>query len=80
MNAQALVAEVERNYDYFQRHLAEFMPAEYRRYALLRDSRVVGFFDDAAEAELKGEGFPDGLYSIQLVDPEPVNLGLYSSG
>lgn len=80
MDRNLLAAEVERNYDYFQRHLNEYLPGEYGRYALLRHGRVVGFFDDARQAETRGEQFADSIYSIQLVDPAPVNLGLYSSG
>ena len=41
---------------------------------------LVDFFANARDAETQGEKFEDGLYSIQLVDPEPVNLGLYSNG
>jgi hypothetical protein len=80
MDSQTLANEVDRNYDFFQRHMGEYLPAHYGRYALLRHRRVIGFFGDAAEAESRGEQFADGLYSIQLVDPAPVNLGLYSNG
>ncbi len=80
MDSRELAAEVERNYDFFQRHMRDYLPGEFRRYALLRHCEVVGFFDDAAKAELRGEQFGDGIYSIQLVDPAPVNLGLYSNG
>ncbi|MDQ3145117.1 MAG: hypothetical protein M3Q57_09625 [Pseudomonadota bacterium] len=80
MDAHRLTAEVERNYDFFQRSMSGFLPDHYREYALLRHCEVVGFFADAGKAEERGETFADGLYSIQLVDPEPVNLGLYSNG
>ena len=79
MNMQAIAAEVDRNYDYFQRHMAEFVTREFGRYALLRGRQVVGFFDSADDAEERGEQFGDGLYSIQLVDPAPINLGAYSN-
>ena len=75
-----LAAEVDRNYDYFQRHIVEFLPREFGRYALLRSAKIVGFFDTADAAEARGEAFGDGLYSIQLVDPAPVNLGAFSNG
>ena len=80
MDRNLLAAEVERNYDYFQRHLKEYLPDQFGRYALLRHCKVVGFFDDARRAEERGEQFPDSLYSIQLIGPAPVNLGLYSNG
>ena len=80
MDVEKLNAEVERNYDAFQRSMSSFMPEHYRQYALLRHGRVVDFFADAERAEECGEHFADGIYSIQLVDPEPINLGLYSNG
>ena len=79
MDVKRLNAEVERNYDAFQRSMGSFLPDHYRQYALLRHGRIVDFFSDAERAEERGEQFVDGLYSIQLVDPEPINLGLYSS-
>ena len=80
MDVRELSVEVDRNYDFFQRHMAEYLPREYGRYALLRHCEIIAFFDDAAEAETRGEEFTDGIYSIQLVDPAPVNLGFYSNG
>ena len=80
MDHVALAREVDRNYDYFQRHMSKFLPMELGRYALLRHGKIVGFFADATEAEARGEQFADRFYSIQLVDPSPVNLGCYSSG
>jgi hypothetical protein len=80
MNMQAIAEEVDRNYDFFQRHLTEYLPGEFGKYALLRGREVIGFFDSADAAEERGERFADGLYSIQLVDPAPVNLGAFSNG
>lgn len=80
MNLRALAEEVDRNYDYFQRHMAEYLPGEFGRYALLRSGKVAGFFDSADAAEEQGERFGDGIYSIQLVDPAPINLGAFSNG
>lgn len=80
MDRAALATEVDQNYDYFQRRMSDFLPSEFGRYALLRHRKIVGFFDNAAQAEMRGERFPDGIYSIQLVDPDPVNLGAYSNG
>ena len=80
MDANHLASEVDRNYDYFQRHISEYLPREFGRYALLRHGQVVGFFNRADIAEEKGEQFADGIYSIQLVDPAPINLGAFSNG
>ena len=80
MDARQLSAEVEKNYDAFQRAMGRYLPDELGRYALLRHGKIIAFFDDAETAEIAGEDYADKLYSIQLVDPEPVNLGLYSNG
>jgi hypothetical protein len=80
MDLRELADEVDRNYDYFQRHLKDYLPQELGRYALLRHAKVIGFYDGADDAEEEGEQFEDGLYSIQLVDPAPVNLGAFSNG
>lgn len=80
MSIQTLAEEVDRNYDFFQRHMSEYLPCEFGRYALLRHGQIVGFFDSADVAEERGEQFEDGIYSIQLVDPAPINLGAFSNG
>lgn len=80
MSDNELAAEVDRNYDFFQRTLGKYLPRHFGQYALLRHQQVCGFFDDASLAEQEGEKFVDRLYSIQLVDPSPVNLGAYTNG
>jgi hypothetical protein len=80
MDMRAIANEVDRNYDFFQRHMAEYLPGQLGRYALLRARAIVGFFNSADAAEERGEQFGDGLYSIQLVDPAPINLGAFSNG
>ena len=79
MDARPLSAEVDQNYDYFQRNLKRFIAEQYGRYALLRHRRVVGFFDDPGAAAREGAlRFPDNLFSIQEIVDEPTDLGLYS--
>lgn len=79
MDAQTLSQEVDSNFDFFQRRLSEFLEREAGKFALLRDRAVIGFYPDPGTADQVGHAkFPDGLYSIQEVTDEPVNLGLYS--
>jgi hypothetical protein len=76
---QAIEAEIERNFDFFQRSLAQYLPTQRGRFALLRDCNVVRFYQSAFEAEVAGETeFPDGLYSIQEVTESPVDLGFFT--
>ena len=74
-----LKAEVDANYDYLQRHLAAYLPAHEGQYALLRQRGLVGFFAKPAEAYREGLArFGDGLFSIQEVTAEPLDLGFFS--
>lgn len=77
--AEALKAEVDHNYDFFQRNLAQFLKEQAGQYALLRSAKVVGFFSTPGDALRKGlSSFPDGLFSVQEVSGEPVEMGMMS--
>lgn len=79
MDHAALSREVDQNYDYFQRHIASYLPRETGRYALLRHQKVIGFFDDPGVAAAEGaKRFADNIFSIQEVTSAPIDLGLYS--
>jgi hypothetical protein len=79
MDHKALSREVDRNYDFFQRHIAAYLPEQTGRYALLRDQKVIGFYDDPGEAAAEGaKRFKDNIFSIQEVSTAPIDLGLYS--
>jgi len=71
--------EIDANYDWFRRHLTEFVQREYGRVAVLRRCGLVGFYDSATEADARARNaFPDGIYSLQPVVQEPVDLGFFS--
>lgn len=79
MDHAALSREVDRNYDFFQRHITTYLPEQTGRYALLRDRKVIGFYDDPGEAAAEGaRRFQDNIFSIQEVSTAPIDLGLYS--
>ncbi|MEA3002473.1 MAG: hypothetical protein QOH81_1261 [Sphingomonadales bacterium] len=72
-------SEVERNYDAFVRLLASIVGDHRDQLALMRDGRIVDFFDRPGDAYRKGmERFPDGIFSIQEVTDEPIDLGFWS--
>jgi hypothetical protein len=80
MDANRLSEEVDTNFDFFQRTLTAYLQEHSGEYALLRHRAVVGFYRSPGDADRAGKvQFPDGLYSIQEVADEPVNLGLYSN-
>jgi hypothetical protein len=72
-------AEIERNYDFLMRNLAQFLPEQEGRYAALRNQQVLGFFDDPYDAHLAGKAAAEnGFFSIQEVTDEPIELGVYA--
>lgn len=80
MNHAELRLEITRNFDAFQRSLAAWLPVQRNRFALLRNGAVVAFFDSPGAADEAGaRQFADGLYSIQQVTDEPLELGLYAN-
>ena len=79
MDHQAQAREVDANYDFFQRTLRAHLDGHRGEYALIRNQRIVGFFDDVGDAYRAGLArFPDMPFSIQEVTDEPVDLGIFS--
>lgn len=79
--SDTLSAEVDRNYDFFQRNLARYLGEHAGEYALLKSETVVDFFDGPGDAYREGlRRFSDGLFSIQPVNDEPMELGWASVG
>lgn len=74
-----LKAEVDRNYDFFQRNLAQYLKQHRDKYALLKDEILVGFYDGPGEAYRAGLAkFPDEIFSCQQVTDEVDEMGLFS--
>jgi hypothetical protein len=74
-----LKAEVDHNYDYFQRNILNYLENHAGQYALLKSASVIGFFDGPGSAYRRGLSlFPDQIFSVQLVTDEPAELGLMS--
>lgn len=71
--------EIDHNFDFFQRNLARILVEHEGQYALLNNGAFVGFFDKPGDAYREGETrFGDGLFSIQPVTREPLDLGFFS--
>lgn len=79
MDMQRQQEEVDRNYDAFQRQLADLIATHDGQIAVMRDGRVVGCFGSVRAALTEArQRFPDGIYSIQEVTREPIDLGVFS--
>jgi hypothetical protein len=71
--------EVDRNYDAFVRMLTSIIDDHRDQLALMRDGKIVGFFETPRQAlEAATERFPDRIFSIQEVTDEPIDLGFWS--
>ena len=71
--------EVDRNYDVFTRMLGTLLREHRDQLALMRDCEIVGFYKTPREAlEAASEKFSDGIFSIQEVTDEPIDLGFWS--
>jgi len=71
--------EVDRNYDAFVRLLGSILPRHRDQLALMRDGHIVAYFDTPREAlRAASDHFPDGIFSIQEVTDEPIDLGFWS--
>lgn len=74
-----LKQEVDRNYNYFQRHLSEFLDKHAGEYALMKAEKIIDFFEGPGVAYRAGLArFPDEIFSVQKVTDEPVDLGFMS--
>lgn len=79
MNKDQQSAEVDRNYDAFQRVLADIVSEHRDEYALMREGQIVGFFKNPGDANVAGVAmFADDIFSIQEVTDEPIDLGFWS--
>ena len=71
--------QVDRNYEAFQELLPGLVASHAGKFALMRDGKIVEFFDTARDAQVAGTKlFPDEQFSIQQVIAMPVDLGFFS--
>ncbi len=79
VDKQKLRAEVDANYDFLQRKLSTYLPDHEGEYALLKSRELVSFFTKPGDAYREGlRRFDDGIFSIQEVTAEPLDLGFFS--
>lgn len=71
--------EVDQNYDAFTHLLADVLGEHRDQLALMRGGKIVGFYDTPRAAlEAASTLFTDGIFSIQEVTDEPLDLGFWS--
>lgn len=71
--------EVDQNYAAFVRLLSGVLDTHRDQLALMRDREIVGYFDTPRAAlQAASAMFADGIFSIQEVTDEPIDLGFWS--
>ncbi|HEX8466382.1 MAG TPA: hypothetical protein VF620_01085 [Allosphingosinicella sp.] len=79
MTSQRQQREVDRNYDAFMGMLGSILAEHRDELALMRDGKIVGYFTTPRELLVAAsKQFPDGIFSIQEVTDEPLDLGIWS--
>lgn len=65
MNQERQAAEVDRNYDVFERLLSGLLPEHRDEYALMRDGEIIALFKSVGAANREGMArYPDQIFSI----------------
>ncbi|MGE0408320.1 MAG: hypothetical protein AB7P23_03550 [Amphiplicatus sp.] len=71
--------EVDRNCDVFEKMLPMLMETDAGRVALMRHQKVDSIHEDLLCALRAGhKKFSDGLFSVQEITDEPLDLGVLS--
>ncbi len=71
--------EVRRNYEALQKQLPGLLESHRGKFALMRNGKIVEFFDSARDAAIYGQKeFEDRLFSIQEITDRDVDLGYYA--
>jgi hypothetical protein len=72
--------EVDRNYEEFLKQLPTLLAAHREKFALMKDTKILGFYSTAEDARVTAASFiKDGIYSIQQVTDTVINLGFYTN-
>ena len=72
--------EVDKNFAFFQQELPRLMLSNQGQYALLKDAKIVDFFDSFRDAEKYANlKYPDHMFSIQKVKDVVVDLGFWGT-
>ena len=72
-------AEVDSNFEAFQKQLDTIHSSKYGKFALMKTGEIKSYFDTWKDARTAGElAYEDRLFSIQKVTNDIVDLGYYS--
>ena len=70
---------VDENYHAFSAMLPELMKNNAGRFVVMRDKKVIEFFDTFRDAMVYGtKTYDDGLFSVQEITDKAIDLGWFS--
>jgi hypothetical protein len=79
MSDQRIRVQIDQNFEKFQALLPTMLPLYQDKYALMKDSEVVGFYSTLEDAYMTANRFfHDQPFSVQKVTETPVDLGFFS--
>ena len=71
--------EVSRNFDEFRKLLPSILETKRGKIALMRDGKIIEYFNTRLQARASGEErYSDGIWSMQEVTDEVIEVGLES--
>ena len=75
-----LQGQIEINYKAFKEKLPGILESHRGKFALMRDGKIIEFFDTARDAYIAGQKLfeKDQLFSIQEVIETAIDLGFFS--
>lgn len=77
--SEAQRQQIDQNYDAFQRMRGALLAEHRHEHVLIRHRELIDFYATAGDAYRDGlRRFDDGLFSIQEVTDEPIDLGFWS--
>lgn len=79
MDHPAIQAEVDKNFEAFQKLLPELIEAHDGKFALMRGKKIVQIFDSVHDAVVFAkEKYDDDLFSVQKITNQAADLGIFS--
>ena len=79
MDHPAIQAEVNKNYEAFQKLLPGLTEEHNGKFALMRGEKVVNIFDSVHDAVVFAkEKYDDDLFSVQEITERIVDMGFFS--
>lgn len=75
--------QIEMNYKAFEEMLSSIIVEHRNKHALMKDGKIIEYFDTSRDALIAGELlygnlYEQGRYSVQRVTDEVINLGFWA--